>query len=128
MQKNSKENQKSVLVVEDETPIARALEIKMKRENLLVTCVANGNDALSALREQNFSVMLLDLMIPEPDGFSILESLQNSDDLNRPNTIAVTSNLSQEEDRERVASLGAEKYFIKSNTSLNDLVAWVKDN
>jgi DNA-binding response OmpR family regulator len=75
------------------------------------------------LDKGGFDVVLLDLMMPTMDGFQVLERLKEKGDMP---TIFVLSNLSQREDEERVLSLGAKKFFVKSNTPLAKIVEEVK--
>lgn len=114
---------KAVLVVEDERPLSHALELKLQHEGFAVTVASNGQEALDLLSNKHFDVALLDLIMPEIDGFQVLEQLQK-----KPNVpaIFVLSNLSQREDEERVLALGARKFFIKSDTSLTTIVDEVK--
>lgn len=115
--------QKRVLIVEDEKPLSHALELKLQHEGFLTTVADNGEDGLKLLEENEFDIVLLDLMMPVIDGFQVLERLQQK--AKRP-TVFVLSNLSQAEDEERVLKLGAQKYFIKSDTPLGIIVEEVK--
>ncbi|HSX33335.1 MAG TPA: response regulator [Candidatus Saccharimonadales bacterium] len=117
------DNQKAVLVVEDEKPLAHALELKLSHEGFKVTLAANGQECLDFIKKQHFDVALLDLVMPVLDGFQVLEQLQTLSDVP---TVFVLSNLSQHEDEERVLSLGAKKFFIKSDTPLTVIVEEVK--
>jgi DNA-binding response OmpR family regulator len=114
---------KHVLVAEDERPLAHALELKLTKEGYQVTLAKNGQECLELVAQGGFDVLLLDLMMPVVDGFKVLEQLQSVAD--RPVTF-VLSNLSQQEDETKALSLGASKFFIKSNTPLAVIVAEVK--
>lgn len=112
-----------ILLVEDEAPLAHALEMKLKNDGYGVKTVANGSDALSEAKKGCYSIMLLDLIMPLMDGFSVLAELKS-----RKTTlpIIVLSNLGQEEDRAKAKDLGALDYFVKSNTPISDIIARVK--
>jgi len=114
---------KKVLVVEDEKPLAHALELKLTHEGFATTVARNGQEALDLIRSQPFDVVLLDMMMPIMDGFHVLENLQDMQ--NKP-VIFVLSNLSTRDDEGKILALGAKKYFIKSNTPLAQIVAEVK--
>lgn len=114
---------KRVLIVEDEKPLAHALELKLQHEGFNTTVATNGSDGLALLQKESFDVVLLDLMMPVIDGFQVLEKLQEQD---LHPTVFVLSNLSQREDEQRVLSLGAKKYFVKANTPLAVIVDEVK--
>jgi DNA-binding response OmpR family regulator len=114
---------KTILIVEDEKPLSHALELKLQHENFNVTVASNGRECLELVDTQHFDVVLLDLIMPEMDGFQVLEQLQKKPDAP---VVFVLSNLSQHEDEERVLALGARKFFIKSDTSLTTIVDEVK--
>lgn len=114
---------KKVLIVEDERPLSHALELKLQHEGFVVSVAANGRECLEQVHSQKFDVVLLDLIMPEVDGFQVLEELKHLPDAP---AVFVLSNLSQREDEERVLELGAKKFFIKSDTSLTTIVEEVK--
>jgi DNA-binding response OmpR family regulator len=116
-------NQKHVLIVEDEKPLLHALELKLSHEGFAVTTAQNGQEGLDQLEKGHFDIVLLDLMMPVVDGFQVLERLRTKGSM--PYVI-VLSNLSQREDEQRVLSLGAKKYFIKSDTPLATIVEEVQ--
>lgn len=111
--------QKRVLIVEDEKPLQHALELKLQREGYDTVTGHNGKEALDLLKSQEFDVVLLDLMMPEINGFQVLE--QRASFMGSP-SVFVLSNLSQHEDEERVMALGAKKFFIKSDTPLSVII------
>lgn len=115
--------QKRVLIVEDERPLAHALELKLQHEGFATVVAQNGEECLKAIDEHEFDVVLLDLVMPVLDGFQVLEQLQKKP---KKPVVFVLSNLSQAEDEMRVRALGAKKYFIKSDTPLEVIVNEVK--
>lgn len=114
---------KHILIVEDERPLAHALDLKLQHEGFSTTLATNGKEALDLIEGGSFDVALLDMMMPVMDGFQLLQTLKG-----RPNlpVIFVLSNLSQHEDAERVLEAGARKYFIKSDTPLSVIVDEIK--
>lgn len=117
------DKQKKVLIVEDERPLVRALELKLKTAGFLTKGVFDGAQALEELKQEKYDLILLDLVMPNTDGFAVLEELQSR---KNHTPIIVTSNLGQEEDFNRAKKLGAKDYFIKSNTSLAELVKQIQ--
>lgn len=110
---------KKILVAEDEKPMARAMELKLSHAGFETTCVNNGADALAAILKSDFDMVLLDLVMPKMDGFTVLEELKNKKKLV---PVIVLSNLSQEEDEKKAKALGAKDFMIKSNTPIADIV------
>lgn len=114
---------KKVLIVEDEKPLAHALELKLQHEGFEATVVHNGQECLDHIEQDTYDIVLMDLMMPVMDGFQVLEELGKKE--TRP-IVFVLSNLSQREDEGRVLRLGAQKYFIKSDTPLATIIEEVK--
>lgn len=110
---------KKVLVVEDEKPLAHALELKLQKEGHDVTIAHNGQEAVDLLLKNKYDIVLLDLMMPIMNGFQVLEKVQAHGDM--PYVI-VLSNLTQPEDEDRVMKLGAQKLLIKSDTPLSRVI------
>ncbi|MCK9578125.1 response regulator [bacterium] len=115
---------KKILVAEDEKPLSKALEIKLGKEGFDVTVAQNGEEAISLLSKEDFDVLILDLIMPKKDGFSVLEFLKEK---NKKVRIVVLSNLAQEEDFKKAKDLGAKSYFVKSNTPIIELVNYIKE-
>jgi len=114
---------KKILITEDEKPLAKALELKLQKEGFDAKAVFDGAEAVAELKRQKYDLMLLDLVMPNQDGFATLEAIKNAG-IKLP--IIVSSNLSQEEDMKRAKELGAVDYFIKSDTPLTEVVSSIK--
>lgn len=112
-----------VLVAEDEQAMANALKLKLEGEGFEVVTVNNGKKALDELADGSYDVILLDLMMPEVDGFTVLEKMKNH---GTKETVIVMSNLGQAEDIDKAKSLGAKDYLVKADTSLSEIVKKVK--
>lgn len=110
---------KKILIVEDRKPILKALEIKLVRAGFDVATAEDGEIALQKIQSDKFDLILLDLVLPKIDGFSILAELKTR---NIKTPVIVLSNLSQDQDERRAKELGAIDYFIKSDIAINDVV------
>lgn len=116
-------NTKKILIAEDERPMAKALELKLTSSGFLAKAVFNGDEALEVLAKEKYDLLLLDLMMPKRDGFSVLQEIK---DKKKDIAVIVTSNLSQEEDIKKAKSLGAVDYLVKSDTPITEVVERVK--
>lgn len=114
---------KKILIAEDEKPMANALGLKLRSAGFEVELVYDGESAVSAAQSSRFNLIILDLVMPKKDGFFVLEELNR---LKIAAKVIVSSNLSQEEDIKRAKELGASDYFIKSDTTLAEIVEKVK--
>ncbi|MDH3324995.1 MAG: response regulator [Candidatus Peregrinibacteria bacterium] len=111
-----------ILVVDDEKPLAMALKLKLTNSGYNVKAVFNGKEAIDSLEKEVFDLILLDLVMPQMDGFQVLEEFSKKE---MPGKIVVTSNLSQEEDEQKAKSMGAIHYFVKSDTPLAEIVKFI---
>ena len=118
-----REKPKRVLIVEDEKPIAKALELKLTKAGFEVATAFNGEIALMLVRKGKFDMIVLDLVMPKIDGFAVLRELRSR---KAKIPVIVMSNLGQAEDMTRARDLGAREYFVKSDTTIADVVERVK--
>lgn len=114
---------KRVLIADDEHPLAHALELKLQHEGYDTVAVSDGQACLKKLASDQFDILLLDLMMPVMDGFSVLEQLGT---VSKPPVVFALSGLRQHEDEKRALGLGAQKYFVKSEIPLETIVDAVK--
>ena len=110
---------KKILIVEDEKPMAHALELKLNNSGFEAKAVFNGEEALEILTKEKYDLVLLDLVMPKMDGFALLENLKKK---KIKVSVIITSNLSQEEDETRAKSLGAKDFLVKSDTPIAEIV------
>lgn len=116
---NTSGNKKRILIVEDERPIAKALQLKLNSVGFDAEIAFNGQDGIDMIKNKNFELILLDMVMPVKGGFSVLEEMHSS---NITIPVIVTSNLSQSEDINRAKSLGAKAFVVKSDNPLSDIV------
>lgn len=108
-----------ILIAEDDEPISKAMELKLKKSGFDPTMAVDGFGVIDAVSKDNFDLIILDLMMPVKNGFETLEELQKK---GNKTPIIVSSNLSQEEDFEKAKKLGAVDYFVKSEKSIAEIV------
>lgn len=114
---------KKILIIEDEKPLLHALELKLSHEGYEVVATDSGEAGLSHLDKEKFDLILTDLITPGLDGFKVLESLQQK---KMKTPVIVMTNLNQEEDKKRAYDLGATGFFVKSNSTITEIVQSVK--
>jgi CheY-like chemotaxis protein len=89
--------------------------------------VADGEGALSAAKDFQPDLILLDIMMPKITGYDVLDILRNTPETAKIKIIMVTA-LGQESERKRAASLGADDYIVKSQVIIADLVDKIKQH
>ena len=117
-----------ILLAEDEEFVARSDIRKLELEQYAVVHARNGEEALTLLKKEKPDLAILDLMMPLKTGFELLEEIQKGTDEDLKKVpIIVASNLGQKSDIDTALSLGAKDFVVKSNISLKDLVAKIRE-
>jgi len=118
-------NTKRILLAEDDKFISRAYKDGLTRAGFEVETAYDGNEALKKIRANKPNLILLDLVMPDKDGFETLEELHLDKKLKKIPVI-VLSNLGQDSDVKKGKELGAVDYLIKSDHSMKEVIEKVK--
>ncbi len=110
-----------VLLVEDEHSIADSISYNLKQEGFSVTHVDEGPIALELFQEEEFSLIILDLMLPEISGLDICRSIRKTSDI----PIIMVTAKDSEADRVAGLEIGADDYVIKP-FSVRELLSRVR--
>ena len=123
---NKKNKQIKILLAEDDKFISKAYQDGLGRAGFEVIAAYDGNEALNKIKSKKPNIILLDLIMPEKNGFEVLEEIKADNDLkNIP--IIILSNLGQSSDIQRGRDLGANDYLIKSNFSIKEVIEKMKE-
>jgi two-component system, OmpR family, response regulator len=114
---------KKILIIEDDLSIAELQKDYLELSGFEVTICTDGLQGLNAIKENEFNLIILDIMLPKLDGFSILRSIQDDKDI----PILMVSAKKEEIDKIKGLSLGADDYITKP-FSPGELVARVKSH
>lgn len=112
---------KRVLVAEDEQRISQLLKMYLEREAFVVEVADNGEAALEKAMQNSFDVIILDILMPGRDGFSVLEEIRKSKDT----PVIMLSAKGEAHDLKRGEELGASEYILKP-FSPKDVVSKIK--
>jgi DNA-binding response OmpR family regulator len=110
-----------VLIVEDDPFYSNIYKTKFDKENIPAAVVSSGKDAFEKLTTEKPRVILLDLVLPEEDGFEILEKIKKDQKV-ADIPVVILSNLSDPIDFKRTQQLGAKEYLVKANVTLQEVV------
>lgn len=111
-----------ILVVEDEIPIRKLIVFNLQRSNYEVIEAGDGKEAIKLVQDQSPSLVLLDLMLPDMDGFEICTKLRES----HPDLpIVIVSARGQDMEKIMGLELGADDYIVKPFNPL-ELVARIR--
>ena len=100
----------SVLIIDDETAILKAVSATLKQENIAVTCSDSGSLALELLKNNEFDLILLDIMMPGQDGFSLLKEIRSKKNYT---PVILLSGRGEDSIQVKGLELGADDYITK---------------
>lgn len=115
--------EKKILVVDDERPIVDILKINLQKENYMVFEAYDGEEAISKAQAINPDLILLDVMLPKLDGFSVCKKIREK------SSVPILMLTAREEEVDKVLGLelGADDYITKP-FSIRELMARIKAN
>jgi len=116
---------KKVLLVEDDPFLIEVYAAKFKEAGFSLEVVSDGSIVLSKIKELNPDLIILDIVLPNVDGWEILRAIKNSPQLKNI-IVVILSNLSEKEDVEKGIRFGADKYLIKSHYTPSEVVEEIK--
>jgi len=114
---------KTILVVDDEKPIADILQFNLIKEGYKVICAYDGDEALEKVEEEQPDLMLLDIMLPKRDGMEVCREIRKKYDF----PIIMLTAKGSEIDKVLGLEMGADDYVTKP-FSTRELIARVKAN
>jgi len=122
---DSKIKDPHILIVEDDKFLRGLLVRKLELENFKIAIASNGKEMFEKVREEKPRLILLDLILPDIDGFQILEILKK-DEKTKDIPVLILSNLGQKDDIEKCLGMGAIDYLIKAHFTPKDIIQKVK--
>jgi len=119
------EKKKRILLVEDDPLIVRIYTTSLAKAGFEVDTITKGNGVVERLRQSNFDLLLLDIVLPEKTGFEILRAVKKGgfDKLK----ILILSNIAQKEKIRRALDLGADAYLIKAHFTPTEIVKKIEE-
>lgn len=115
-----------VLIVEDEEFLIRAIEDNLAAEGYAIDIARNGEEALEKIGKKKPDLVLLDILMPKKDGFSVLEGIKKNPEW-KLIPVIVLSNLGEDKSIKRALEMGADDYFVKSQHPIQEVIEKVKD-
>lgn len=113
-----------ILFVEDEKDLRETLQEALQNNKFEVQTAGNGEDALELLKNNEYDLILLDIILPRKNGLEVLEEFKR-DDKNVP--VILLTNLSGPKNVQKALELGARNYLVKSEYRLDEIVDRVKE-
>ncbi len=100
---------KRILVVDDEKLMVKGIRFSLEQDGMEVDCAYDGKEALSLAKEQNYDLILLDVMLPQYDGFTLCQMIREFSD------VPIIMLTAKGEDMDKILGLeyGADDYITK---------------
>lgn len=115
MTKTQKEESKKmkILIVDDNEQITKMLTTFLELKGHQCTIANDGNEGLKQINANNYDVILLDLAMPEFDGYSVIKNLEESDTLKDHKIIVFTASTITQDELEKLVKRGVTAYLLK---------------
>ncbi|MFA7245264.1 MAG: response regulator [Candidatus Magasanikbacteria bacterium] len=118
---------KKILIIEDETSLAKALDEKFTHESFDVLLCNNGEDGLSLALKEKPDLILLDIMMPKMDGLTLLKNLRKDNTFGKNAKVIILTNSYDIDKVGEATKSGVFDYFIKSDTKISEILDKVKE-
>lgn len=121
---------KTILVVEDERPLLEAIKRKLENNDLEVVTARTVDQALSYLQDLSAvdGIWLDHYLLGSEDGLDLVTKLKSSDSIWKHIPIFVVSNTASEEKVKAYMQFGVDKYFVKSDFRLDQIIVALKES
>lgn len=115
-----------ILLVEDDKSLREIYGVRLLAEGYDIVSAGDGEEALAMAIKERPTLIISDVMMPKISGFDMLDILRSTTETRSIKVIMMTA-LSSEEQRQRGVSLGADKYLVKSQVGIEDVVRVVHE-
>jgi CheY-like chemotaxis protein len=115
-----------IMLVEDDNNLREIYEARLQAEGYTIVSAHDGEEALVIAKAEMPDLVISDVMMPKISGFEMLDILRNTDGLKDVKVIMLTA-LGQSDDQQRADKLGADRYLVKSQVTLEDIVKTAHD-
>ena len=116
----------TILLVEDDSNLREIYGARLEAEGFTIVSASDGEEALAASVREKPDLIISDVMMPKISGFDMLDILRSTPETENVKVIMMTA-LGQDEDKQRGKELGADRYLVKSQVTLDDVVSMVNE-
>lgn len=124
---NMEENKKKILIVDDDEFLLDMYSTKFREAGFEVDFAAEGRTAKEKMRKHRYDAILLDIVMPQLDGFTLLKEVREEKSDIKNTLIVYLTNLGQREDIEKGLALGVDDYIIKAHFTPSEVVKKVEE-
>ncbi|PIU09022.1 MAG: response regulator [Candidatus Moranbacteria bacterium CG08_land_8_20_14_0_20_34_16] len=116
---------KRILIIEDEKVLRETLEDYLREDGFDVKIAMDGEIGMNLIKEEEFDLIVLDIILPKKDGFKILEEVKE-DEKRKNIPVIILTNLESVEDIQKAFERGVTNYLVKSDHSLIEVSEKIK--
>ena len=106
-------SQLNILIIDDNEQITKMLTTFLELKNHNCTVTNEGKQGLTLIQEEKFDVILLDLAMPEFDGYAVINALESKDMLKNSKIIVFTASTISQKELDKLVSRGVNSYILK---------------
>lgn len=121
------EAKKSILIVEDEAAMLKALTSKFEKENFTVFAASDGEEGLALAGKEHPNIILLDIIMPKIDGITVMKKIREQRKWGKEVPIIMLTNLSDPDSVSEAANYGVYDFLVKTDWRLDDVVKLIKE-
>ena len=115
-----------IMIVEDDLALREIYSIRLTAEGYTIVVAGDGEEALAVAAQEKPDLILSDVMMPKISGFDMLDILRSTPELKDVKVVMMTA-LSSPEQRARGEALGADRYLVKSQVGIEDVVSVIHE-
>ncbi|OGF24186.1 hypothetical protein A3H09_02470 [Candidatus Falkowbacteria bacterium RIFCSPLOWO2_12_FULL_45_13] len=119
-------NNKTILLVEDDATISSIYRAKFEADGFKVLTAIDGASGLELIKKEAPDIVMLDVILPGLDGFSVLEEAKK-DKSTKDIPVVMLTNLGTPDDKIKGQKMGAKDYFIKASLTPGEISEKIKE-
>ena len=119
------EKKGKIVILEDDLALAKSLSQALESDGFEIYSAVDGETGLRLVKEKKPDLVILDIILPRKSGFEVMEALSGDGELAKI-PVMVLTNLESSQDVNRMMELGAKSFLVKTNYSLDEVLAKVK--
>jgi len=116
---------KTILLIEDDPFLVEIYSTKLKEVGFSVIIAVDGEEGLKKMKKKTPELLLLDIVLPNLNGWEILRDIKKDDKLSNLKVV-ILSNLGEKEEIEKGLKLGAVRYLVKAHYTPSEVVEEIK--